>query len=98
MQQLSQELEVGGAEVRMPGRCVTGPGRGGGLGVLLARLATEVAPTAVVVVGDVAELRHVDVDHRARVGVFVATDRVSGDPIDSRESVDPGPNQHCVDR
>jgi hypothetical protein len=57
--------------------------------VLLALLAPDVAPAAAV--GDVPELLDVDMDHRARVGVFVAADRLAGGPVDVRERVEPAP-------
>lgn len=45
--------------------------------------AEELVPSAV---RDVAELRDVDVDQRARMVVLVAADRFTSDPIDAAES------------
>jgi len=59
---------------------------------LLAR--EELMPAAV---GDVAELGHVDVDHRTGVIVFVAADRFPGDPVDVAESVESASHQNRVD-
>src|SRR5213075_1505712 len=64
--------------------------------VLPALLSAEEPMTTAV--GDVAELGDIDVQHRAWVRVFVATDRLTGDPVDAGEPVDPAPNQHRVHR
>jgi hypothetical protein len=53
---------------------------GGGALVEIALLASHDAVPATV--GDVAELRHVDVKHRARMIVLVAAQRLPGDPVD----------------
>jgi len=49
-------------------------------------------------VRDVAELRHIHVDHRAGSAVFVTPDRLPGNPIDVRELVDAAPHQDGVHR
>ena len=74
---------------------VLGLARGGGA-VLLALLAADVAPASTV--GDVAELLHVDVEHRAGVVVLVAADGLPGGAVDVGEPVQPGVDQDPVDR
>ncbi|GGV61378.1 hypothetical protein GCM10010213_24970 [Microbacterium maritypicum] len=61
----------------------------------LALLAGEEPMPAAV--GDVAELGHVDMDHRPWIVMFVTTDRLPGNPIDAAESVEPTTHQHGVD-
>jgi hypothetical protein len=52
------------------------------------------APT----VGDVAELFHIDMDHRPGVLVLVTADRFPGTDIDIAEPVQPASNEHDVHR
>ena len=56
--------------------------------------AHEPPPSAV---GNVAQLLHVDVDHRPWMVVFVATDGFAGDPVDMAEPVDAAAHQDRVD-
>ena len=74
---------------------VLGLARGGGV-VLLALLTADEAPT--VTVGDVAELLHVDVQHRSGVVVFVAPDRFAGGAVDMGQPVQVCGDQNAVDR
>ena len=62
--------------------------------VALALLPTDV--TAPAAVGDVAELRHVDMDHRSGMAVFVATHDLAGAFIDIAQPVQPAADQHRV--
>jgi hypothetical protein len=76
------------------------------LAVGVARLAWCRAPVAVTLlpadvspataVGDVPELRHVHVDQRSGVVVLVAADRLPGMPVEHRQPVGAGPDQHRV--
>jgi hypothetical protein len=43
---------------------------------------------------DIAELRHINMDHRPRVGVFVTADDFAGAFVDVVQLVDPHPHQH----
>ena len=63
--------------------------------VLLALLTAEVAPAATV--GNVAELLHVDVQHRPGVVVLVATNRLSSGTVDVRQAVQVDVDQDPVD-
>lgn len=74
---------------------VLGLARGGGA-VLLALLPADVAPAAAV--GDVAELLHVDVQHRPGVVVLVAADQLSGCPVDMRKPVQVRVDEDPVNR
>jgi hypothetical protein len=67
---------------------------GGGLAVAVPGLAAEVAPAAAV--GHVAEFLDVDVQQVAGVFVFVAADRLAGDPVEVGEPVGPVTGQHGV--
>ena len=49
-------------------------------------------------VGDVPELLHVDVEHRPRAIVLVATDRFAGGAVDVGEPVQVGVGQDPMDR
>jgi hypothetical protein len=69
--------------------------RGGGP-VLLALGAADVAPAAAV--WDVAQLRDVDVQQCTGSVVFLAADRVAGDPVDTRQAIGPAAAQHVVRR
>lgn len=53
---------------------------GGGLAVAFTLNAADEVPTATV--GNVAELRDIDVDQRPGMVVLVAADRLSCDPVD----------------
>ncbi|VXC53820.1 conserved hypothetical protein [Aeromicrobium sp. 9AM] len=64
--------------------------------VPVSLLFADVAPPTTV--RDVAELGDIDMDHRPGMGVFVAADRFTGDPVDAAEPVHPTPHQHRVDR
>ena len=75
-------------------RGAVGQRRGGA--VAFALLPPDEAPAAAV--GNVAELLDVDVQHRARMGVFVATDRLTRPPVDVRQPVQPTADQHRVHR
>ena len=67
---------------------------GGAPGVAFALLPTQKSmPTAV---GDVGELRDVDVDQRAGIVMFIPAQRFAGDPINVRQPVDSAPGQHGV--
>ncbi|KWU67907.1 hypothetical protein AWW71_29450, partial [Bacillus cereus] len=76
---------------------VLAPSRVGGGDPVGAALgdAHEPVPAAV---RDIAEFGHVDVDQRTRIGVFVATDRLSGGTIQVGKPVQPASHQHRVDR
>ena len=64
--------------------------------VLVALLpADEPPPTAV---GDLAELLHVHVQHRPRMGVLVAADRLTAHSVQMRQPVQPAPHQHRMHR
>src|SRR5690606_39424951 len=67
----------------------------GGLPVAFALDAADEPPSASV--GDVAELRDVDMDQRAGMVVLVSSDEFSRDPIDVAEPVDSKSHEHCVD-
>ena len=69
--------------------------RGGGA-VLLALSAADVAPASAV--GDVAELLHVDVEHRAGMVVLIATDRLPGGTVDMGQPVQVRVGQDPVNR
>jgi hypothetical protein len=45
-------------------------------------------------VGDVAELGDVDVDQLTRSGPLIAAGRLTGDPVDVGQPVEPAPDQH----
>ena len=62
--------------------------------VAVALLPTDV--TASAAVGDVAKLRHVDMDHRSGIVVFVATHDLAGAFIDRAQPVQPAADQHRV--
>ncbi len=47
-------------------------------------------------VGDVAQLLHIHVQQIPGMGVFVAAHRLTGDPVEVREAVDPTAHQHPV--
>jgi len=68
----------------------------GGLSVASSLLLAHKPPAAVI--GDVAELLDVSVQHRARVVVLVATDRFPGGAVDVAEPVESTPDQHRVHR
>ena len=62
----------------------------------IALSPADVAPAASV--GDVAELLHVDVEHRAGVVVFVAADGLPSGAVDVGEPVQARVDQDAVDR
>ena len=64
--------------------------------VLLALTTTDVAPASAV--GDVAELLHVDVEHRAGMVVLVTAHRFPRGAVHMRQSVQVGVGQDPVDR
>ena len=62
--------------------------------VALALLPTDL--TASAAVGDIAKLRHVDMEHRSGMVVFVATHDLAGAFIDIAQPVQPAAHQHRV--
>ena len=64
--------------------------------VVVALAAADVAPAAAV--GDVAELLHVDVQHRPGLVVLVAADRLPGCPVDMRKPVQVRVDEDPVNR
>jgi hypothetical protein len=69
----------------------------GGVGTVpLALRAAHIAPAAVV--GDVAQLLHIDIQQRTRGVVLVAADRLPGGPVDVGQPVEPAVDQHRVHR
>ena len=87
-------VDVGLAHERIPPLVAGLVGCGGSVAVAL--LSADVAPAAAV--GDVAELLHVDVQHRPGVVVLVAADGLPGGAVDVGEPVQPGVDQDPVDR
>lgn len=73
-------VDVSGADVRLvTGVTLARPFRRS-LAVPVALLLADESPAASV--GDVAELRHVDMDQRSRIGVLVTPERLAGDAVD----------------
>ena len=88
-------VQVGPADQRVVPPAAWGAGSGGCRGsVDVALSSPDVAPPAAI--RDVAELGDVDVDQRTRVGVLVAAQWFTGDPVDSTQTVDPAADQHGV--
>ena len=69
---------------------------GGGRTVPVPLQSSDEPPTTTV--GNVAELLHIDVEHRARMVVFVATDGFAGSAVDVGEPVEMGIREDAVDR
>jgi hypothetical protein len=67
---------------------VAGLARGGGA-VAFTLDAPDEAPATTV--GDVAQLLHIHVEQVPGGRVFVAADRLAGDPVEVGEAVDPTP-------
>lgn len=65
-----------------------------GSSVLLAWLAADISPPAIV--GDVPDLLHIHVPHRARVVMLVAANGLTGGAVEKRESIQAGAAQDPV--
>jgi len=87
-------VDVGLAHQRVPVLVAGLVGCGGA--VFLALLAAHVAPASAV--GDVAELLHVNVQHRPGMVVLVATDRFAGSAVNVGEPVQARVDQDAVNR